>query len=84
MVHYWKCGSDVLAIFIETTMHLVLSPPLPPPPPLKKRLHNHCFQFLMGIIAVPREIEDNCYAKFFLRGGRYKKRLLVYVKIMNI
>ena len=41
-------------------MHLV-------PPPAKKRLHNHCFQFLMGIIDIPREIKDNCYAKF--RGG---------------
>ena len=79
MVHYGKCKSDVLTIFIETTMHLVL-----PPPPPKKRLHNHCFQFLMGIIDVPIEIEGNCYAKSWGGGGGYKKRLLVYVKIMNI
>ena len=29
--------------------------------------HNHCFQFLLGITVVPREIEDNGYAK--LGGG---------------
>ena len=65
MVHYGKCKSDVLTIFIETTMHLVL----PPPPPKKKRLHNHCFQFLMGIIDVPIEIEGNCCAKSCAGGG---------------
>ena len=58
-------------------------------PPAKKRLHNHCFQFLMGIIDIPREIKDNCYAKFRGGGGGgrgfgYKKRVLVYLKIMNI
>ena len=26
---------------------------------------NHCFQFLLGITVVPREIQDNSYAKFF-------------------
>ena len=26
-------------------------------------LHNHCFQFLQGITIVPREIENNGYAK---------------------
>ena len=29
-------------------------------------LHNHCFQFLPGITVVPREIEDNGYAKFWV------------------
>ena len=28
-------------------------------------LHNHCCQFLLGITIVPREIEDNGYAKFW-------------------
>ena len=28
-------------------------------------LHNHCFQFLLRNTVVPREIEDNCYARFF-------------------
>ena len=29
-----------------------------------KILHNLCFSFLLGIAVVPREIEDNVYAKF--------------------
>ena len=28
-------------------------------------LLNHCFQFLLGITVVPREIEDNGNAKFW-------------------
>ena len=28
-------------------------------------LHSHCFQFPLGITVVPREIEDNGYAKFW-------------------
>ena len=39
-------------------MHLVQPP---------KILHNHCFQFLLGITAVQTEIEDNGYAN--LMGG---------------
>ena len=27
-------------------------------------LHTHSFQFLLGITVVPREIQDNDYAKF--------------------
>ena len=27
-------------------------------------LYNHCYQFPLGIRVVPREIEDNGYAKF--------------------
>ena len=34
---------------------------LPHPP--KKKLHNHCFQFLLGSTVVPRENEDNSYVK---------------------
>ena len=34
----------------------------PPPPQI---LHNLCFTFLLGITAVPREIENNAYAKFW-------------------
>ena len=29
-----------------------------------KILHDHCFQFLLGITVAPKEIEDNGYAKF--------------------
>ena len=43
------------ATFTETIMHL--GPP--PPAPHKKNLHNHCFQFLLGVTVVPREIQDN-------------------------
>ena len=32
-------------------------------------LHNHCFQFLLGITAVPIEIENNGHANFFFLGG---------------
>ena len=34
-----------------------------------KILNNHCFQFLLGIIFVPREIEDNGYAENLFGGG---------------
>ena len=42
--------------------------PLPVPPQM---LHNLCFSFLLGITAVPREIENNANANvfFFLGGG---------------
>ena len=36
----------------------------PLPSPAKNMLHNLCFSFLLGITAVPREIENNAYAKF--------------------
>ena len=32
---------------------------------LPKILHIRCFQFLLGITVVPREIDDNSYAKFW-------------------
>ena len=32
-------------------------------------LHTHCFQFFLGFTVVPREPEDNGYAKSFFRGG---------------
>ena len=45
-----------------------------------KILHNCCFQFLLGITVVRREIKDNGYAK--LRGGE-TRCIMVYEKIMN-
>ena len=48
-------------------------------------MHNLCFSFLLGIIAIPREIENNAYAKFWgankvhyggCASGKYWKRLL--------
>ena len=41
-------------------MHLIC-----PPPPSPQILHNLCFSFLLGIAVVPREIENNSYAKFW-------------------
>ena len=38
-------------IFAQTIIHLVCPP----------NLHNHSFQFLLGITIFPREIEDNDY-----------------------
>ena len=32
-------------------------------------LHNHCFEFLLGITVVPIEIENNGHAIFFGGGG---------------
>ena len=40
--------------------HIDHNAPRSPP----KILHNCCFQFLLGITVVPREIKDNGYAKF--------------------
>ena len=40
------------------------APYLPHPTPPPQILHHRCFQFLLGIAVVPREIEDNGYAKF--------------------
>ena len=40
-------------------MHLVYPPRI---------LHKNCFQFLLGITVVSREIKNNSYA-FFLGGG---------------
>ena len=34
----------------------------------KKKLYNYCFQFLLGITVIPREIEDNGCAKIL--GGK--------------
>ena len=36
----------------------------PPPPPPPRILHNHCFQLLLGITVIPREIQDNGCAIF--------------------
>ena len=47
--------------------HIDHNAPCLPPPPSSPRLnlHNHCFQFLLGVTVVPREIE---LCIFFGRG----------------
>ena len=40
-------------------------PPLPSPAPRPPNIvHNHCSQFLLRITVIPRQNEDNGYAKF--------------------
>ena len=55
---------------LENTITIFMSPlpPFPPPPKNdnKNNLHNHCFQFLLGLRILPREIENNGYAQSFL------------------
>ena len=52
-------GSQIVRICIR---HLLISHNAPDLPP--KILHNLGFSFLLGINAVPREIENNAYANF--------------------
>ena len=42
-------------------MHLICAPA---PSKKEKKLHNLCLSFLLGITAVPREIENNAYTNF--------------------
>ena len=42
-------------------LHISHNAPYLPP----RILHNLCFSFLLGTTAVPREIENNAYAKFW-------------------
>ena len=37
------------------------------PSPTPQFLHNLCISFLLGVTAVPREIENNAHAKFWGR-----------------
>ena len=55
--------------------HLHISHNAPYLPP--QILHKLCFSFLLSITAVPREIENRAYAKFFLRGGGGKIRCIM-------
>ena len=49
-----------------------------------KVLRSHCFQFLLGITVISREIEDDGYAKFFGRevGGGLTRCIKAYVKMV--
>ena len=59
---------------LENTIIIFLSPRPP-----QKNLHNHCFQFLLGLRIVPRETENNSYAKLW----GYKKIIMVFSKVAN-
>ena len=50
----------------QSIRHFHISHNAPYLPP--KIFHNLCFSFLLGIIAVPTEIENNAYANFLLVG----------------
>ena len=77
MGHYLECKSFIHCSFegcagnrgakFDTQnspiRHLHISHNAPYLPPTI--LHNLCFSFLLGITAVPREIENNAYAKFW-------------------
>ena len=70
------------------------APYLPhPPPPPPQILHHRCFQFLPGITAVPREIEDNGYAQFcgvdkvhycLCENGEFHKLLVIFPGVFSI
>ena len=53
-------------------------------------MQNLCFSLILGITAVPREIENNSYAKVFLGGGEGNKVLYgrcasgVFMYFLNI
>ena len=53
---------------LDNTIIIFLSPPPPP-----QNLHNHCFQFLLGLRIVSRETENNGYAKLGGGGGGTKR-----------
>ena len=64
LASFWKWefleyGNGLYVTCTSPIMHLICPPP--PPTPI---LHNLCFSFSLGITAVPREIENNAYAKF--------------------
>ena len=58
-----KAPTTEHTIVYSPLAHLQKSSLFDHPPP--QMLHNLCFSFLVGITAVPREIENNPYAKFY-------------------
>ena len=68
-------GAIVAALCIR---HVYISHNAPYLP--TKILHNLCFSFLLGIKAVPREIESKGYANF----GGQKRCIMGNVEVANI
>ena len=62
-------GGMAVSDLLYQIHHLHISHNAPYLPP--RILHNLCFSFLLGATAVPREIENNAYAKF---GGQINGR----------
>ena len=58
-------NGEIVAALCIRHVHISHNAPYLPP----KILHNLCFSFLLGITAVPREIENKRYANF---GGAKK------------
>ena len=48
-----------------------------------KILHKHCFQFLLGPFSLPRETEDNVYAKFWGDKQRTLWHVMVFSGVVN-
>ena len=67
ILRHSQLDSDATSTFL--IMHLICPPPPPHPPPF---LHDLCFSSLPGITAVPGEIENNAYAKFWGGGGQIR------------
>ena len=46
-------------------------------------LHKHCFQFFLGPFELPRETEDNAYAKFWGDKQRALWNVMVFSGVVN-
>ena len=68
IVHSHEDGSK-LAFFKKNVIYATSKFPIMQLISPPKILHNLCFSFLLGITAVPREIENSAYAKF---GGQIR------------
>ena len=76
IIKKWFCS--LFAIRISPITHLVLSPPPPP----TKNVRNPYFPFLLGTTTVPRETENNAYAK--LGGGIIPRGNLGDVRVADV
>ena len=65
--HCWPTTSNIVA-FLCTPCYVLSH---------KHCLHNHCFQFLLGLTMVPRESKNNAYSKF----GRQTKSIMVFPEV---
>ena len=48
-----------------------------------KTLHKQCFQFFLGPFYLPRETEDNAYAKFLADKQRALWYVMVFSEVVN-